>query len=326
MQPFFSHVSDDPLTDEQLPTVKEQAMRGFFAGTSLFFTIFATFFFSFAASPSFADDDSSPPLIIACPRDNEPLSFVSLFGEPSGLLIDVWRLWGQKTGREIKFRMGSWSDTIADIQDGTADIHCGLFRTGLRKKWLAFGPDIYPARAVVLMTANHADATDLARMQNVTLAVIKGTRFESYLRVHYPNVHLLPLAAYKDMLLAAANGMAQGVVGTPQPLTAVIDRLGLREKFSAEQISLFEDAQRPGVRNNDNALLALVNQGFAQISRAEMLALEAHWVRDPALREVDKEVRPLRLDEEEKHWLMNDHISKPIDPASLAEAVALWCR
>lgn len=291
------------LNDEQLPTAKEQVMRGFFAGTSFFLTVVATIFFSSYATPVFSADDHAPPIIISCPRDNEPFSFVSMFGEPSGLLIDIWRLWGQKNGREVKFRMGSWSDTITDIRDGMVDIHCGLYRTGLRDKWLDFGPDIYPSRAVVLMNANATSGTDLARMRGVTLAVLRDTRFESYLRIHYPNLHLLPLAAYKDMLLAAANGKAQGVVGAPQPLASIIDRLGLREKFSAEQISLFEDVQRPGVRKDDPAMLALVNQGFARISRAEKLTLEEQWIRDPSLREVDKMRHPLRLNPEEKQWI-----------------------
>ena len=45
---------------------------------------------------------SADPITIVCMKDNEPLSFVSKAGEPVGLMIDLWRLWGKsRQAREI---------------------------------------------------------------------------------------------------------------------------------------------------------------------------------------------------------------------------------
>ena len=105
-------------------------MRGFIAGILLFMAIASI---TTAAVPSRAlAADSQNPIIVSLPRENEPYSFVSMFGEPSGLLVDIWRLWGEKVGRDIKFRMGEWPDLLTDVRSGQSQIHGGLFRSATR--------------------------------------------------------------------------------------------------------------------------------------------------------------------------------------------------
>ena len=254
------------------------------------------------ASPTASLAAEPAPIIIACARDNEPYSFVSQFGEPSGLFVDVWRLWGEKVGRPVKFRMGSWQETFADLRNGQADIHYGMFHAKSREEWADFGPRIYLMPTVAMLTASIKTA-DLAQLSNATIAVLRGSHFETYLRVYYPNLHVYAAATHKDMLIAVAGGIAHGAVGPPLPILSGIDRLGLNEKFSRERIGLFEDYICPAVRKGDTEMLALVNRGFAQISRTELIALEQLWVRDPALREFDKMKHPLSLSPAERQWL-----------------------
>ena len=117
-------------------------MRGFIAGTLLIIALAAL---AAAAPPASAlAADTPPPVIITLPRDNEPYSFASMFGEPSGMLVEIWRLWGEKTGCEVKFRMGDWADTLNDVRSGQANIHSGLFRTAHRAQIMDFGPPPLP--------------------------------------------------------------------------------------------------------------------------------------------------------------------------------------
>ena len=274
-------------------------MRGLFAGIFLLIALAA-----FAAAPPPAPalaSDTPPTVIITLPRDNEPYSFASMFGEPSGMLVEIWRLWAEKTGCEIKFRMGDWSDTINDIRSGQANIHSGLFRTAHRAQFMDIGPALYPSR-IVLVTAAGVSA-DLDRMATATISVLRGSQIETYLRTHYPNLHLLSFTTFKDMVLAVAGGQAQGVVGPPLAVIHAIDRLGLHDKFSTEPARLYEDDIRPAVAKGNAKMLALIERGFSQISRAELIAIEEYWIRVPMLREIDKMRRPLQLTRPERQWL-----------------------
>jgi polar amino acid transport system substrate-binding protein len=274
-------------------------MRGLFAGIFLLIAL-ATIAAAAPPAPALASD-SPPPVIITLPRDNEPYSFASMFGEPSGMLVEIWRLWGEKTGREVKFRMGDWADTISDIRSGQAGIHSGLFRTAHRSQFMEFGPPLYPSR-IVLITASGINA-DLERMTSSTISVLRGSQIETYLRTHYPNLHLLSFTSFKDMVLAVAGGQAQGVVGPPLAVLNAIDRLGLHEKFSTEPVRLYEDDIRPAVSKGNTEMMALVDRGLSQISRAELIAIEEYWIRVPMLREIDKMRRPLNLTRQERQWL-----------------------
>ena len=106
--------------------------------------------------------DSAPPLVIACMTGNEPLSFVAKTGEPAGLLVDFWRLWGRKVGRAVTFRMASWDATVADLRAGRAQIHFGMYITGDRAVWAHFGPPLYPARTGILSAAGGRGAQQFA--------------------------------------------------------------------------------------------------------------------------------------------------------------------
>ena len=274
-------------------------MRGLFAGILLLIALAS---FAIATPPAWAlAPDSPPTVIVTLPRDNEPYSFASMFGEPSGMLVEIWRLWAEKTGCEVKFRMGDWAETINAIRTDQAHIHSGLFRTSHRAQFMEFGPPLYPSR-IVLITAAGITA-DLDRMSSGTVSVLRGSQIETYLRTHYPNLRLLPFNTFRDMVLAVAGGQAQGIVGPPLAVFHAIDRLGLHEKFSSEPVRVYEDDIRPAVSKGDAKTLALVEQGFSQISRAELIAIEEYWIRVPMLREIDKMRRPLNLSRSERQWL-----------------------
>ena len=274
-------------------------MRGFIAGILLFMAISSITSAAFPARALAAD--RQPPVIISLSRANEPYSFVSMFGEPSGLLVDIWRLWGEKVGRDVKFRMGEWQDLMADVRSGQSQIHGGLFRSSARSQVLDFGPALFPSRGVIIMASGVS--ADIENSPAPVIATLKGTILETYLRTRYPALRLLSLASFKDMIMAVGGGLAQGVAGPLLPLISVIDRLGLNEKFSTEPLPLIEDTLRPGMRKGDATTLELVEQGMAQIPRAELIALEEYWVRVPAMREINRVRRPLNLSPLERQWL-----------------------
>ena len=55
------------------------------------------------------------PLKIAIDKGYPPQTFLNLDGQPAGMFVDIWRLWSQKTGKEITFITGNWNDTLTDL-------------------------------------------------------------------------------------------------------------------------------------------------------------------------------------------------------------------
>ena len=62
-------------------------------------------------------------ITIAVSTDSVPFHFIDDQGRPSGIIVDMWRLWSQKTGVEIEFKSAPLNETIAMVRDGRADAH-----------------------------------------------------------------------------------------------------------------------------------------------------------------------------------------------------------
>ena len=61
---------------------------------------------------AFHQDSLPQQVIITYNKGNPPLKFIDDNGEASGILLDIWRLWAEKTGIEVAFKEALFSDTI----------------------------------------------------------------------------------------------------------------------------------------------------------------------------------------------------------------------
>ena len=244
------------------------------------------------------------PITVVCMKDNEPLSFISKTGEPVGLMIDLWRLWGEKVGRPVKFIMADWQDTLDALKSGQADIHFSMYITPDRARWAKFGPSISPGMGGLLLSASAGKTIlDPSQLGNATIAVMEGSLQEDYLREHFPAAKLLVVRNSTEMFMAVANGTADGLTSNFPSAYGTIDRLGLNSIFMPLAMTLFTRNLHPAVLRDRDDLARLMDEGLSRISRAELVSLEERWVRNPAHRVWGDMPRSLLLTPEERKWL-----------------------
>jgi len=65
-------------------------------------------------------------LVIAVSSDYQPFTFLNAEGKPAGMFVDIWRLWAQKTGKQIEFISSDWKTCLENLKNQKADIHSGL--------------------------------------------------------------------------------------------------------------------------------------------------------------------------------------------------------
>ena len=244
------------------------------------------------------------PITIVCMNDNEPLSFTSKAGEPAGLMVDLWRLWGEKLGRPVKIIMADWQESLDILREGRADIHFSMYITPDRARWAKFGPTVSPGMGGVLLAAN-ADSkiVDVSQLDGAVIAVLEGSLQEEYLREHYPNIRLLVVKNGNEMFLSVVRGQAVGLASNFPSAYGVIDKMGLNSSFMPQAIPLFVRNLHPAVLRSRDDLVQLLDDGLGRISRAEMVALEERWIRNPAHRVWGNVSRPLTLTPDERSWL-----------------------
>ena len=176
--------------------------------------------------------DKASPITIVCMNENEPLSFTSKAGEPVGLIIDLWRLWGEKVGRPVKIVMADWQDSLDMLRTGRADIHFSMYITPDRARWAKFGPALTPGvGGILLSTEAGKKISDISQLGDSVIAVLEGSLQEDYLREHFPNVRLLVTKSGNEMYLSVVRGEAAGIASNFPSAYGVIDKMGLNSSF-----------------------------------------------------------------------------------------------
>lgn len=92
------------------------------------------------------------PLTIVARENHEPFSFSDVHGEPTGILVDLWRLWAQRTGRPVRFVLAPVPELRELLEDGRADVWTGIFPLGSHPEVLLTDPVMMLFRAPSVMT------------------------------------------------------------------------------------------------------------------------------------------------------------------------------
>jgi ABC-type amino acid transport substrate-binding protein len=104
----------------------------------LLFLGFGTLFLPAAVT---ADEAPSPRVLRVAIDDNyPPYVFRDASGTLTGYLVDLWRLWEEKTGVQVKLLASDWATAEQRMAAGRADVIDTVFRTAERERVLDFSP------------------------------------------------------------------------------------------------------------------------------------------------------------------------------------------
>ncbi|BBD07392.1 transporter substrate-binding domain-containing protein [Desulfovibrio ferrophilus] len=77
-------------------------------------------------------------IVVAVGNNSSPLYFQDETGSLRGWMVDLWRLWSEKTGVAVDFTSGTFSETLELVKAGKADVHGGLLYTKKRDDYLDY--------------------------------------------------------------------------------------------------------------------------------------------------------------------------------------------
>ena len=250
-------------------------------------------------------------LTIACTEDYPPMSMISASGKPSGMLVDFWRLWSQKTGRKIQFRFFTWEASLAALKEGRADIHSGLFRSGEREKTLGFSKPFYQVESGFFHKRGQKAPHSLADLNGQKVGVEAGTQQLAYLRANHHAIHPVAVPSEKN-IIEASNSYGFDTFFAELPyVSAQLERRGEQGLFELLSDGRMTNTLHAGVSKQDTRLLETVNKGLSAITPMERARIEASWIKDPGLRQLSMDDQVPMLDTREKAWL-NAHQVIPI--------------
>ncbi|MDX9963907.1 transporter substrate-binding domain-containing protein [Desulfobacter postgatei] len=248
-----------------------------------------------------SQDLDSNALTIACGNEYPPMSMISATGHPSGMLLDVWRLWATKTGRKINFKFFSQGDSLKAIEDGRADIHSGLSKSKEREKTIAFSQPFYRMESGFFYRLGPDAPTTLADLQGKIVGTDAGTIPLNHLQAN-DSVFLVQTTD-QDLLQEASQGTFDLFFAELPYVSVQLEQRGEQGNYGLLPQGKMTKPIYAGVAKNNPTLLETVNKGIAAMSDLELADIEARWIKDPSLRQFGNNAMANLLTPEEKAWL-----------------------
>ncbi|MCP4345471.1 MAG: transporter substrate-binding domain-containing protein [Desulfobacterales bacterium] len=246
------------------------------------------------------------PLVIAVSKWYAPFTMLNADAKPTGLLIDIWRLWAEKTGRKIKFRTTDWNETVLGLKNGEADIHSGLFRSKDRSEWMIFSQPFYETESAIFYHTKYGEITGTEALAGQKTGTIRGTYQADYLQKHYPELELVFFDKDKEMITAAAGGHIRAFIEEVIPVKNYAIRLGMQGELKNLKQPRYSKKIFAAVLKNRKELLELIDNGLDKITNKEIYEIESRWIPDPDDRYYTTHAAGIRLTAAEETWLLNN--------------------
>ena len=245
-------------------------------------------------------------LALGIDPDLYPLSFINAMGKPSGLFVDIWRLWSEKTGRPIRFVSGSTVENLENLRNGKIDIIAALTPTDQRQKYLAFSDPYYRLKTRMYYRADIPvdPASDLV---NKRIGGLIASSQQEFVAKHLPDTVGVAYKYPSQMIEGLLSGEIDAFMSESGVTQADISRGELDgEIVLSDQFVLNEQVAAAVLRKGKDWLLPLINKGYRDISLQEYREIEEAWIPRAEERYFNKNSAAIELTPEERKWL-NDH-------------------
>jgi len=213
---------------------------------------------------------------------NPPLKFKNNKGEADGILIDIWKLWSKKTSIPVEFKEALFSDTLEILKRGEVDMHAGLFYTKERDKFFD-----YSSRPIIDISYHIFHHKMISRLgaiddlrgfrvgipKGYTETFIQEKLADSYLAV-YENFPKL----YDDVVAGNIKAFISPIMNFEYYL--LTHKLENHWRHDPGTL-VYKREYMSAVKQGDDKMLKLLNDGLAQISAEEIIAIERKWLKSP---------------------------------------------
>jgi PAS domain S-box-containing protein len=207
-----------------------------------------------------------------------PFAFRNQQGEPDGLIIDIWRLIGQKMQRPIEFELLDWQHTLHKVRDSGSHIHGGLLQSEERATYLEFSNPLLQLRGALFIDSKKlANALDITDLNNVPIGVTAAGYEEEFLSSHYPHLKVRLYNNNEQLVEAATRGDIHAFVADYPVGMYYLERLTTPDKFRVLSV-LYSRSVHAAVARGNKIALKDINEAIAKITPEEMTAITQKWI------------------------------------------------
>ncbi|MGK5095216.1 transporter substrate-binding domain-containing protein [Deltaproteobacteria bacterium TL4] len=241
-------------------------------------------------------------LVIAIADNYMPFTGLNFEGLPTGMFVDIWRLWAQKVGEKIEFRVTNWEETLETLKNGEIDLHSGLLRSESRKQWFDFSQPFYQIKTHLFFPSQRLAISGLEALEQHKVGVLGQSFQEAYLRQNYPNLQAVLFGDSEAMIKAAIKQEIDAYIDEFMVSENVLQQLGEIGTFKSFSLDSFSDTIHAAVKKGNQSLLDKIDTGFDAISQEERVELERRWIAASEMRQLSAQTKGVRMSAKDEEW------------------------
>ena len=219
------------------------------------------------------------PLVVSHNVNNPPFKFINESGESDGILIEIWKLWSEKTEIPVSFTADSFENTIEMVRNGKAGINAGLFKTSERDKFLEFSEPVLELKYYLFCEKSLLrTGLTLSSISSYVIGVPEGfsasfaeKRFQEGTVREYPDI--------PSLYRACENDSVRIFISPAENLEYYLETSGKENNYAlVDSKPVFIESYRAAAAKGNNELIETVNKGFKKISAEEIEAVKEIWL------------------------------------------------
>ena len=224
---------------------------------------------------------STASLTVTLDDNYPPYSFRDSSGQSQGILVDLWHLWSQKTGVPVQLEPKAWSEALATMNNGEADVLDTVFKTPARSLHYDFTPPYAGIDTAIFHRNGLAGIVSLSNLKGYLVGIKTGDAgADELIR---SGVGVKQFASYEQLIEAAGRGDVLVFCMDVPPAIHFLYKTHLNQEFRQAFIIAHDSFYR-AVKKGDAATLSLVARGFAQVTADELSNIENRWLGTPLRR------------------------------------------
>ncbi len=242
---------------------------------------------------------------IAINKKTAPFSFLDPQGKPAGMYVDLWQSWADKIGQKIKFVFIEDKAGLNELLAGKVDIHTSLLPTQHLPSTVKLSRQLHRRQAQLYYMNHRGKIEGLEDFSNKTIGVLAGSYYATGLKRLFPNVKLHPYTSANNLMLALQNGSVEAFVHDNSIMDDLRTTTGEASKIKTRPEHLFVLPIHAGTLTTASKLQNQIETGFDLFTTAELIEIEARWIKTPKNRYYGQGLpdTELGISIEEREWL-----------------------
>ncbi len=214
--------------------------------------------------------------IVGIDAEYPPYAYIAEDGTPAGFDVESIQWIAEQKGFEVEIQPQAWDGIVPSLQAGKIDmIYAGLSITPARAEKIAFSIPYWNVDLAVAAQAGDDVTMDQFNAGEVTIGVQRGCSSNDWLELHFGTEEYNQMIKEGKISLFDSFPQSMVALGNGQVETVIFDDAGIDEYIIGNdklvKLGITDTGEQfaIGVRKNDTELLAILNEGLAELMASD---------------------------------------------------------